>query len=92
MYLLEQQLIDSCSQFSFGSQRLALVQYLNSAMLNTIKFSIGARIEFQGIDRFMRSLNKFVSILCSIPASFDDPGPVRPRVLIRCFMHLILIL
>jgi len=76
----------------FSKTGIGKLQYLNSAMLNTIKFSIGARIEFQGIDRFMRSLNKFVSILCSIPASFDDPGPVRPRVLIRCFMHLILIL
>ncbi|SRR6266481_2367275 len=47
--------------------------------------------EFQGIDRIMRSLNKFVSILCSLSASFDNSGPVRPTVLMRCSMHLMLI-
>jgi hypothetical protein len=44
--------------------------------------------EIQGIDRIMESLNRVVSVLCSISASFDNLGFVRLRVLTECSVHL----
>ncbi len=44
--------------------------------------------EFRGIDRIMESLNRVVSVLYSISASFDNLGLVRQKVLMECSVHL----
>ncbi|SRR6266436_5765041 len=70
------------------------LQRCNSAESVTaiLQNQVRACSEFRGIDRIMRPLNEFVSILCSLTASFDNPGPVSLRVLMTCSMHLMLIL
>jgi hypothetical protein len=80
----------SLKKHPFAEQPLH--RYSVESVTAFLQDQVRACSEFQGIDRTMESLNRVVSVLCSISAGFDNLGLVRPKVLMKCSVHLTLIL
>jgi hypothetical protein len=57
--------------------------YTAESVTAFLQNQVRASSRYQGIDRIMDSLNGIVLVLCSLSASFDNLGSVRPKVLMR---------